>query len=395
MWELGLRTGDRVLLCSDGLSNEVDLGEMAAILRPGRRSRTRRRPRLVEVANEHGGADNITVVVVDVQVGRTWRGAGPGHRCRRGTAASAWSAASRPAIRPSRRRPPSPATPTTGPPQRRMLSGHRRTAGVADPAARRHGRIRAVRPDDTLAPGRAARFRHRETDAGRGRSAQRRVLRGRRLGGSAVPLDHPGPAATAIATIRVARGGDRGAAPATARHPAPGHVPGDRVPAPAGRRSGGRLLRPALVRLRQLEGRRSQGDQVVVTQGQPGGVLWFHPKVVDRTACRRERRDTLGRAAPQVRGPEVVAGTARKTTSSRSPGRPLATTTTTTTTDRRHGSDHHDGRVRPPRHHDHGAVGPMTGARPVSPTAEPASQRRLRARCNPSKTRASTQDATS
>jgi len=26
-----------------------------------------------------------------------------------------------------------------------------------------------------------------------------------------------------------------------------------------------------------------QGDQVVVTQGQQGGVLWFHPKVVDRT----------------------------------------------------------------------------------------------------------------
>ena len=26
-----------------------------------------------------------------------------------------------------------------------------------------------------------------------------------------------------------------------------------------------------------------QGNQVVVKQGQPGGVLWFHPKVVDRT----------------------------------------------------------------------------------------------------------------
>ena len=27
----------------------------------------------------------------------------------------------------------------------------------------------------------------------------------------------------------------------------------------------------------------AQGEQIVVKQGQPGGVLWFHPKVVDRT----------------------------------------------------------------------------------------------------------------
>jgi hypothetical protein len=27
----------------------------------------------------------------------------------------------------------------------------------------------------------------------------------------------------------------------------------------------------------------TDGQQIVVKQGQPGGVLWFHPKVVDRT----------------------------------------------------------------------------------------------------------------
>src|ERR1700733_3751627 len=32
MWELQLRPGDRVLLCSDGLSNEVDTDEIAGIL---------------------------------------------------------------------------------------------------------------------------------------------------------------------------------------------------------------------------------------------------------------------------------------------------------------------------------------------------------------------------
>ena len=68
MWELELRTGDRLLLCSDGLSNEVGSEEIAAILGeiddPAEAAQ-----RLVDAANGHGGADNITVVVVDVQVG--------------------------------------------------------------------------------------------------------------------------------------------------------------------------------------------------------------------------------------------------------------------------------------------------------------------------------------
>ena len=68
MWELQLRAGDRVLLCSDGLSNEVGMDEMADIL--GQVGDPEEAAgRLVEVANEHGGADNITVVIVDVQVG--------------------------------------------------------------------------------------------------------------------------------------------------------------------------------------------------------------------------------------------------------------------------------------------------------------------------------------
>ncbi|HEY3844984.1 MAG TPA: Stp1/IreP family PP2C-type Ser/Thr phosphatase [Acidimicrobiales bacterium] len=68
MWELQLRSGDRVVLCSDGLSNEVPLGEIAQVLStvsdPGEAAH-----RLVTVANEHGGSDNITAVVVDVLVG--------------------------------------------------------------------------------------------------------------------------------------------------------------------------------------------------------------------------------------------------------------------------------------------------------------------------------------
>jgi serine/threonine protein phosphatase PrpC len=74
MWQLQLRTGDRLLLCSDGLSNEVDMEEMATVLAgeadPGEAAR-----QLVDSANSYGGMDNITVVVVDVLVGEDTEGA--------------------------------------------------------------------------------------------------------------------------------------------------------------------------------------------------------------------------------------------------------------------------------------------------------------------------------
>jgi len=67
LWELHLRAGDRILLCSDGLTNEVSTSAIADVLGsvadPAEASRT-----LVQAALDHGGNDNITVVVVDVQV---------------------------------------------------------------------------------------------------------------------------------------------------------------------------------------------------------------------------------------------------------------------------------------------------------------------------------------
>ena len=57
--------GDRFLLCSDGLFNEVSLDQMSAVLRrlvdPDEAA-----AELVRLANEGGGRDNITVVLVDV-----------------------------------------------------------------------------------------------------------------------------------------------------------------------------------------------------------------------------------------------------------------------------------------------------------------------------------------
>ncbi|MBK5224864.1 MAG: Stp1/IreP family PP2C-type Ser/Thr phosphatase [Acidimicrobiia bacterium] len=64
-WELEPRPGDRYLLCSDGLFNEVDESRIAATLRrladPQEAAHE-----LVSLANQGGGRDNITVVVADV-----------------------------------------------------------------------------------------------------------------------------------------------------------------------------------------------------------------------------------------------------------------------------------------------------------------------------------------
>jgi protein phosphatase len=63
-----LRPGDRLLLCSDGLSDVVEPAEIRNVLlrvRDGQKAAER----LVEVANEHGGPDNITVIVVEPDEG--------------------------------------------------------------------------------------------------------------------------------------------------------------------------------------------------------------------------------------------------------------------------------------------------------------------------------------
>jgi PPM family protein phosphatase len=64
-WEILPFVGDRYLICSDGLFNEVDDARIAATLRrladPAEAAKE-----LVRMANEAGGRDNISVVVVDV-----------------------------------------------------------------------------------------------------------------------------------------------------------------------------------------------------------------------------------------------------------------------------------------------------------------------------------------
>jgi len=63
--EMPLFPGDMIILCSDGLSNKVSPEEICAIVsenNPGESCR-----RLVDLANERGGDDNITVVVLKAQ----------------------------------------------------------------------------------------------------------------------------------------------------------------------------------------------------------------------------------------------------------------------------------------------------------------------------------------
>jgi protein phosphatase len=64
-FELGLDSGDRILLCSDGLTSMVRDSRIAEILRKAA-SPTDAAWSLVEAANTAGGTDNTTVAVVDV-----------------------------------------------------------------------------------------------------------------------------------------------------------------------------------------------------------------------------------------------------------------------------------------------------------------------------------------
>ncbi|MGH9047264.1 MAG: Stp1/IreP family PP2C-type Ser/Thr phosphatase, partial [Acidimicrobiales bacterium] len=68
LWELHVQSGDRLLLCSDGLTNEVGIEQIGQVLDSVKDPRKAARA-LVDRANAHGGSDNITVVVVDVLVG--------------------------------------------------------------------------------------------------------------------------------------------------------------------------------------------------------------------------------------------------------------------------------------------------------------------------------------
>ncbi|WP_437580255.1 PP2C family protein-serine/threonine phosphatase [Sorangium sp. So ce887] len=62
---LELRRDDRLLLCSDGLSNKLSAGDMLAVIERGP-SIEASCQRLVALASERGGEDNITAIVAEL-----------------------------------------------------------------------------------------------------------------------------------------------------------------------------------------------------------------------------------------------------------------------------------------------------------------------------------------
>lgn len=66
-WLVAATSGDRILLCSDGLVNELDEAEIAATLGDGDDAEAAAR-RLLARATAHGARDNVSVVVVDLEL---------------------------------------------------------------------------------------------------------------------------------------------------------------------------------------------------------------------------------------------------------------------------------------------------------------------------------------
>ncbi|GAA1589527.1 protein phosphatase 2C domain-containing protein [Leucobacter aridicollis] len=71
-WLLPVETGSRLLICSDGLTSELADEEIRAVLTMGGRADAVA-AELVHRANDAGGRDNISVIVLDTVVGgRSW-----------------------------------------------------------------------------------------------------------------------------------------------------------------------------------------------------------------------------------------------------------------------------------------------------------------------------------
>lgn len=60
-----LKSGDLVLMCSDGLTNMLEDEEIGRILK-SQGTIEERAGKLIEAANDNGGKDNITVIIIDV-----------------------------------------------------------------------------------------------------------------------------------------------------------------------------------------------------------------------------------------------------------------------------------------------------------------------------------------
>jgi protein phosphatase len=276
MWELHLRTGDRVLLCSDGLSNEVEVDEIADVLGgvPDPEEAARR---LVDVANEHGGADNITVVIVDVQTGEEEPDAGSKVMA----VGAATAAAAAFGVPGSATRE---ANGTSGD----VAPGGNNAGAAADTDLTQalpvtqgaQASLLSASDSDTLAPGARLDFGDETATLAEDGPRSDEFFLG---AGAVVPV--------ARATTRVPPERRADVQPEKESRGARRRRLG--IPRRVTFRVIGFLLLVAgiaaaayfVVRWYAYDNWivTTEGDQIVVKQGQPGGVLWFHPRVVDRT----------------------------------------------------------------------------------------------------------------
>ncbi|MDR1015750.1 MAG: Stp1/IreP family PP2C-type Ser/Thr phosphatase [Coriobacteriales bacterium] len=86
IYEVCIHTGDRLMLCSDGLNSMVDTARLSQLLAAAPDPQAAA-DALVDAANEAGGHDNITVIVVDINDARPQAALRQKRRFMRGIAA--------------------------------------------------------------------------------------------------------------------------------------------------------------------------------------------------------------------------------------------------------------------------------------------------------------------
>ena len=64
-FEIEVKNSDILLMCSDGLTNMVDDAQIASVI-SGRRPIEEKARTLVNTANEHGGRDNISLIIIEM-----------------------------------------------------------------------------------------------------------------------------------------------------------------------------------------------------------------------------------------------------------------------------------------------------------------------------------------
>jgi protein phosphatase len=256
LWEVHVRTGDRLLLCSDGLSNELDLATIGQMLSATRDPRRAARA-LVKAANDHGGGDNITVVVIDVLVGEA-----------RATGTTFVTAV--PAVPPS---PPAPAPQTPVPAAADRpppAGGSAAPRGVSVDTMARPGAdlFVAAPPSGPLTRAPQAEYARPEPD-----ETERRGDRRRRLG-----IPRPITLRVLLFVLLVL------AVPAAAY---------------------------GVVRWYATDNWyvTINDGHLAIYQGRPGGMLWFQPKLVDETqvATTQVLADRLPDLRAQVQEPSLAA----------------------------------------------------------------------------------------